>query len=213
MKIFIVGGSREVIELVQIIRREIGLGESDFVVITDNQKDAEAITREFDIPVFTGDLFDERLYLEVGIDKADVVIAAHENDMVNAFVSMLAKEIKIPKIVVAVSNSFIGKFLKNYGIATEVIDKSKEVSKSILEKTLNAYIVDAGEKHIVIHNVTPNSRIASKTVKELEDDGIKVVAAIREGSVKELKQDTLIEVGDTVIILIDKTLTHKLFSD
>ncbi|MEM0027505.1 MAG: NAD-binding protein [Ignisphaera sp.] len=213
MKIFIVGGSKEVVELIKSIRRELDYEKGDFVVVTDSQKDAEMLSREFDIPVFTGDLFDEKLYLEVGLDKADAVVATHDNDMVNVFVSMLAKEMKIPKIIVVVNNNIVGRFLKTYGIVSEVIVKSKELSNDILARIFDTYFIDFGDKSIIIHTVSTASRIVSRTVKDLEEEGIKVIAIIRNGSPISLENNITIEPGDIVAIFGEKQLISKLFGE
>ncbi|MEL9940428.1 MAG: NAD-binding protein [Ignisphaera sp.] len=213
MKIFIVGGSKEVIELITSIKRGLGYEKGDFVVLTDSQRDAEILSREFDIPVFTGDLFDEKLYLEVGLDKADVVVAIHDNDMVNIFVSMLAKEMKIPKAIAVVGNNIVGRFLKTYGIVSEVIVKSKELSSNILTKIFDTYFVDVGDRSIMIHIVSPASRIVSRTVKDLEEEGMRVIAIIRSGSPIPLEKDTTIEPGDIVAIFGEKHLISKLFGE
>lgn len=211
MKIFIVGESKNIAMVINAIKKELGYEKGDFVVVTDNQEEVEAITREFDVPVFTGDLFYEKLYLELGLDKADVVIAAHDNDMVNVFVSMLAKELRIPKIIAIVSNSFVGRFLKSYGIATEVIEKAKELGWAVLAKVFDTHFVDVGDKSILVHIVSSNSRILSKTIGDLENEGLKVVAVVKNGVIAELKHDTVVELGDVVIVFGDKTLISKLF--
>ena len=213
MKIFIVGGSKEVVELIKSIKRELDYEKGDFVVVTDSQKDAEMLSREFDIPVFTGDLFDEKLYLEVGLDKADAVVATHDNDMVNVFVSMLAKEMKIPKIIAVVNNNIVGRFLKAYGIVSEVIVKSKELSNNVLARIFDTHFIDFGDKSIIIHSVSTASRIVSRTVKDLEEEGIKVIAIIRNGSPIPLENAIAIEPGDIVAIFGEKQLISKLFGE
>ena len=208
MKFFVVGNAKIVSELISIIRSVAG-EEHEFVFVSDNQRDAEVIAGEFDVPAFSGDLMDEKLYLEVGLRDADVVIAAHDNDMINVYVSMLAKEYKVPRVIAIVENKSVAKLLKSMGVADEVIEKSYVISTESLKRVFNAEFVYMGENVIAILRVGESHRIVSKSVKELAEEGIKVLAIIRQGSVIPL-DNASIERGDIVVIFCSKEMLKKI---
>jgi trk system potassium uptake protein TrkA len=203
MKFLIVGNAKDVLELVYMLKKA-PRDKHEFVVLTDSQEDVEAITREIDVPVFSGDLFDENLYLEAGLREIDVVIAMHENDMVNVFASMLAKEYKVPKVISVVGNKTIAKMLKGRGITEWVVERSNSICEKIENYILGFTWNEFGDNVLIVGSAENIPKLVERTVKELESEGIKVLAIIRDNTLLELKEDSVIKNNDIVMLFGSK---------
>jgi len=208
MRFLIIGGAKEILELFHVLKRSFP-NKHEYVVLVDKQKDVEAITREVDITVFSGDLFDEDLYLEAGLKNVDIVVAMHENDMVNAFASMLAREYNVPKIIVVVSNKALAKMLRNRGITEWIIERSGGISEKIKGFVLGFDAIEFGNNILIIGKAMNIAKLPGKAIKELEDKGIKVLAVIRDNTLLELQENTIINDADVVMLFGSKENIFK----
>ncbi len=209
MNIAIVGRARDVIEIIREIQT-LPPRNHEIVVLTDDPRDAELITREFDVAVFSGDLFDENLYLEARLRSVDVVIAVHENEMINVFVAMLAKEYNVPKIIVAANNETVIRMLSKE-ITKYVVGRSSSISEKVKELLLGFKVYDFGENVLAVGKVSEELReLSGRNVKELSEMGVNILFIIRNGHPIEITADTTLNIDDFIAILGPKETVYKL---
>jgi Trk K+ transport system NAD-binding subunit len=209
MRFLIIGSAKDVLELLHILRKSPS-NRHEFIVLTDNQKDVELITREIDIAVFSGDLFDENLYLEAGLKNVDVIVAMHENDMVNVFASMLAKEYNFSKIIAVVNNKTVAKILRSRGVTEWVIERSSNIGEKIRNYVLGFDLIEFGDNTFIMGKAENLTKLIGKAIKELESEGVKVLAIVRDNVLLELKEDTVIKNVDVVALFGPKERVFKL---
>uniref|UniRef100_A0A7C4FD37 TrkA family potassium uptake protein n=1 Tax=Ignisphaera aggregans TaxID=334771 RepID=A0A7C4FD37_9CREN len=209
MRFLIIGSAKDVLELLHILRKS-PFDRREFIVLTDNQKDVELITREIDIAVFSGDLFDENLYLEAGLKNVDVIVAMHENDMVNVFASMLAKEYNLPKIIAVVNNKTVAKILRSRSVTEWVIERSSNIGEKIRNYVLGFDLIEFGDNAFIMGKAENLTKLIGKAIKELESEGVKVMAIVRDNVLLELKEDTVIKNVDVVALFGPKERVFKL---
>uniref|UniRef100_A0A7J3ZAY3 TrkA family potassium uptake protein n=1 Tax=Ignisphaera aggregans TaxID=334771 RepID=A0A7J3ZAY3_9CREN len=209
MRFLIIGSAKDVLELLHILRKSPS-NRREFIVLTDNQKDVELITRQIDIAVFSGDLFDENLYLEAGLRNVDVIVAMHENDMVNVFASMLAKEYNLSKIIAVVNNKTVAKILRSRGVTEWVIERSSNIGEKIRNYVLGFDLIEFGDNAFIMGKAENLTKLIGKAIKELESEGVKVLAIVRDNVLLELKEDTVIKNVDVVALFGPKERLFKL---
>jgi K+ transport systems, NAD-binding component len=209
MRFLIIGSAKDVLELLHILRKSPS-NRREFIVLTDNQKDVELITRQIDIAVFSGDLFDENLYLEAGLRNVDVIVAMHENDMVNVFASMLAKEYNLSKIIAVVNNKTVAKILRSRGVTEWVIERSSNIGEKIRNYVLGFDLIEFGDNAFIMGKAENLTKLIGKAIKELESEGFKVLAIVRDNVLLELKEDTVIKNVDVVALFGPKERLFKL---
>ncbi|MCI4436192.1 MAG: TrkA family potassium uptake protein [Ignisphaera sp.] len=209
MNIAIVGRARDVIEIIREVQ-SLPPHNHEIVVLTDDPRDAEVITREFDVAVFSGDLFDENLYLEARLRSVDVVIAVHENEMINVFVAMLAKEYNVPKIIVVANNETVIRMLSKE-ITKYVVGRSSGISEKVKELLLGFKVYDFGENVLAVGRVSEELReLSRRSVKELSEMGVSILFIIRNGRPIDITTDATINIDDFIAILGPKETVYKL---
>jgi trk system potassium uptake protein TrkA len=155
----------------------------------------------------------EVLSLEfAGLRQADVVVAATGDDEDNLVVSLLAKqEFGVPRVVARVNNP------KNHGLFTsawgvDVAVSTPHILRSLVEEGVivgsMVRLMQFEQGHVSLHEVTLADRSPSvgRTLRDLRlpmDSA--VVAIVREGHVVRPTEDTVLAVGDEVLVIVPDT--------
>jgi len=207
MRIAFIGASEEVKNIIKNFIKE----DHEIMVIDDDKNRIEDIRREFDVASFLGDLLNLNIYSEVGLHKADMVIAAHPQDTINAIVCMYAKKLGVPRIIAIVSNRKIADVLKELEIVSEVIVRSDEIASRIIEKMYSiSYIHIDNENVIAVIDTNKSKQYIGKNIKELFDENTKILTVLTsDGNILSIDntKDYVLKEGDKIVIY---TKTNKL---
>ncbi len=198
MRIAFIGVSEEVKNIIENLIRE----DHEIVVIDDDKNRIEDIRREFDVASFLGNLLNFDIYNEIGLHRADIVIAAHPQDAINVVVCMYAKKLGVPKIIAIVSDKRIADVVKRFDIANDVIVRSDEISFKIIEKIHNIdYLYIDTENIIAVIDTNKLGQYIGKNIKELFDEDVKTLLILtRDGNVIDNNRDYIVKNGDKIVI-------------
>ncbi|MCS7112198.1 MAG: NAD-binding protein [Ignisphaera sp.] len=189
-------------ELAQFIAELVEAG-IDVAVIDSDSSRVEGLRRELDIAAFVGNPLDLDLYKEVGMPKADVVIAAHTNDLVNIVVCSYAKHLGVPRIIVIVNNGKLASILKELNLANEIIIEPNELSAIFNERFYNLRKLDiTQDQSLILLDSSIHTNLIDKSVEEIEKLDSNVIFIIdRENRVVYPNKEYKIQRGDKVFIL------------
>lgn len=210
MRILIIGATDEAIN---ITRNLIVKGHE--VVVLDNDRDRiDRVVQELDVAAYLFSITDLSAFMQAGIHRADMVLAIHPVDTVNILACVYAKHFNVPRILAVVGSQQTANVLERLGLAHNVLVKSKAVANMLMELLYNSKLIEIDEDHyIAMTEVSEGSRINGRSVEELEDNGVKVLAVIsRENTVANIDKAYRMKVGDRVLIMVRKDrIDHVLF--
>ncbi len=145
----------------------------------------------------------KHLYSQEGLEHADIVIAATNNDEYNIIKCLEAKERGIKKVVA------INHDLEHYELMHSldiVVVRGPKVSayNAILERIHSSSIVAernfcGGKGHIYLYKILENSTIAQKEVKVPKWQENMAIYLIREGAILECKESIKCQAEDLVV--------------
>lgn len=135
--------------------------------------------------------------------KADVVIAAHTNDLVNIVVCSYAKHLGVPRIIVIVNNGKLASILKELNLANEIIIEPNELSAIFNERFYNLRKLDiTQDQSLILLDSSIHTNLIDKSVEEIEKLDSNVIFIIdRENRVVYPNKEYKIQRGDKVFIL------------
>lgn len=200
MRIAFIGASEEVRNIIKNFIKE----DHEITIVDDDKNRIENIRRELDVASFLGDLLNFNIYSEIGLHKADIVIATHPQDTINVIVCMYAKKLGVPRIIAIVSDRKIADAVKDLGIVNDIIVRSDEISYRIIEKIYNIdYIYIDAENVIAIVDTNKLRQYIGKNIKEIFDENTTILIIMtRDGNVLHIDntKDYVIRDGDKIII-------------
>lgn len=203
MRIIVAGAGKLGRRIADIIKEK-----HTVVVIEQDEARARYIEDLLKVRVVNGDANAPNVLLDAGVDRADVMVAATGDDEDNLVICMLSKfEFKVPKVIGAVRNPK-NQWLYNRSWGVDVaIDSAQIVAQLIEEEASLRDIVTLlklreGQVTVVESTVSPTSRIAGKTISDIELPEHCIVAAILRGTdILVPSGDLRIEPGDEVLFI------------
>jgi len=185
-------------------------GGNEVVVIEEDEERADRAASEFDALVLNDDATVKETLEDAGIAQADALISTTDQDATNIMVSLLAKELDIPRIVSVVHSP---EHMALFGrIGVNVMENPQRLIAEYLYRGVERpSIVDfmrVGEQAEVFEiNVEADAPITGKTLLEADSDGLLpedmiVVAVEREGEADPLtpRGGTVVQAGDVVTV-------------
>ena len=178
------------------------------VSIVDKDKTlCEAVAKELEALVISGDGCDPRILEEAGIGRADVVAAVTGDDEDNLIICQLAKEkFGVQRTVGRINNPDNEHTFAELGVDVPV-DATKIIAKVIEEEVsfsdfVNLMSFKRGKLAIVRLDLPEDSPAINKEVKDicLPPDSV-LVSIVRGEEVIVPKGDTVLKPGDDVIAL------------
>lgn len=161
------------------------------------------------VELLAADACEFEVLARADLDKADVVVAATGDDEDNLVISLLAKqEFAVPRVVARVNHP------KNRWLFTEAWGVDIAVSAPHLLSALVEEAVSVGaivrllqfegsEAHLIEVTLADSSPAAGKTIEGLQlPRDASVVAVIRDSHVVVPRGDTILEVGNEVLVLV-----------
>ena len=155
------------------------------------------------------------LLKEEGIKDMDVFLALTKNSETNILTCLMADELGVYKTIAHVDNAYYAKISQNIGVDTMINMKIiaanyifRFVREGKIEAITSLHGVDA---EVIEYEVSRESRLTKKKLKHQNfPEGMVIGSILRSNKIIEPKGDTLIEVGDKVIVFAMPNVFQKL---
>lgn len=164
--------------------------------------------------VLNGDALDAEVLDEAGISDADALVALTDDDRTNLLASALAHEAGCPIGIALAKDAVFERISETLGVDALINPRATTVS-SILRhvrrgKVRAVYSVGGGEAEVIEAQVMATSPIAGKRVREISfPTGSIVGAVLSGGQVVMPRGDTVIQVGDTLVVFAVRDAVGK----
>ena len=215
MKTIIIGGGKIGYNLFKTLR------ERDYeVTLIERDKDTCLnIAEEFNADIICGDGTNLEVLKDAGIENADIIAAVTGTDEENLVICQIAKlSFNTQKTIARVNNPKNMVMFKNLGIDNTVC--STQVIASLIENSFNKedYQIistfERGSMILVELTIRENHLWGNKPVRDLTlPNECVLVSVLRGDNVIYPRGDTLILVGDKVVIITNKTILSYIVSD
>lgn len=182
--------------------------DANVKIIELNQARAEFIaSRLKDTTVLNGSSLDKQILDEAGIGQAETALGVTNDDEVNIFSCLLAKQFGCKRVIALVNKSIpYGTLISSLGIDATVNPRETTVS-SILQyirrgNVRAAHSIAGGQGEIIEIQVQKLSALVGRSIEDLDlPEGVVVGAIYRNGKTAIPDKDTIFADGDTVILL------------
>ena len=180
------------------------------VLLIEQDPDLVARLRpSLDVDWLEGDACEVSTLRTAGLEQADVMVAATGDDEDNLVVSLLAKmEFAVPRVVARVNHPK-NRWLFNETWGVDVSVSTPHLLTALVEEAVSVGSLvrllqfEGGEAHLVEVTLADNSPARNRPLSELEvPRDASVVAVVRQDRVVIPRGDTVMQVGDEVVVLV-----------
>jgi trk system potassium uptake protein TrkA len=198
------------------LARELIVRDNEVTLIEANHERFRVIEEELEHAVQFGDASELWVLERAGIQRADLVVAVTGDDEDNILICQMAKEkYGAQRIVARVNNPRNLPTFKLLGIQPAV--SATDLILRLIEHEVPEYglvhLLALEEEHLEIieFEVPSTADAAGKRVQDLDlPDGALVISIIRGNTGFVPKADTVIEIGDTVMLILDPGLEAEI---
>jgi len=180
------------------------------VLLIEQDPDLVARLRPtLDVEWLEGDSCEVSTLRTAELERADVMVAATGDDEDNLVVSLLAKmEFAVPRVVARVNHPK-NRWLFNETWGVDVSVSTPHLLTALVEEAVSVGALvrllqfEGGEAHLVEVTLADNSPARNRPLSELEvPRDASVVAVVRQDRVVIPRGDTVMQVGDEVVVLV-----------
>ena len=212
-RIIIVGGGNIGLYVAKELERR---GSSLKVkLIEQNKARAEVVADQLSrTVVLHGSGLDQEMLKEARVNENEAVIAVTNDDEVNILASVLAKRAGCRRALALISNANYIPLIHSLGIDAFIDPKATTVS-TILQhirrgKIRGLHSVHEGQGEVVEAEALQTSPLVGRPIRDCRiPDGIMFGAIVRDNKVVRPGGDTVIEVGDRVILFARADMVKK----
>ena len=176
------------------------------------EQDPDLVARlrpTLDVEWLEGDACEVSTLRTAELERADVMVAATGDDEDNLVVSLLAKmEFAVPRVVARVNHPK-NRWLFNETWGVDVSVSTPHLLTALVEEAVSVGALvrllqfEGGEAHLVEVTLADNSPARNRPLSELEvPRDASVVAVVRQDRVVIPRGDTVMQVGDEVVVLV-----------
>ena len=198
------------------LARELIAKDREVTLIESNHDRFRVVEQELEHAVQYGDASELWILERAGIQRADLVIAVTGDDEDNILISQVAKEkYGVQRIVARVNNPRNLTHFKMLGIQPAV--SATDLILRLIEHEVPEYglvqLLALEEEHLEIIEleVLEGSLAVGRQVQEIAlPDGSLVISVLRSGRGFVPKADSVIQVGDQVLVILDPGLESQI---
>ena len=191
------------------IARDLHVNGHDVLVLEQDPELVERRRQELDVTWVAADACEVASLDAAGLATVDVVVAATGDDEDNLVISLLAKqEFAVPRVVARVNHSK-NQWLFNESWGVDVSVSTPQLLTALVEEAVSVGSLvrllqfQGGSAHLVEVTLAEDSPAATGAIADL---GIPrdatVVAVVREDRLVVPRGDTVLQVGDEVLVLV-----------
>jgi len=163
------------------------------------------------------DATDTDFLLREHVDEADVLVAAMHSDERNLLTSILAERLGVDRVIATVDNTEYVELFEEIGIDVAINPRdvtAEEITRFSFESVAeNLAVLENDQAEVLELELTADGAMVGKTLEELdrELDAQFVVGAItRDNSFVTPRGDTVLEVGDHVVVFVETEFADDL---
>jgi trk system potassium uptake protein TrkA len=191
------------------IAEDLRAAHHEVLVIDSNLALVNRLRPSLDVGWFVGDACEVNSLHAAGLDGADVMVAATGDDEDNLVISLLAKqEFAVPRVVARVNHPK-NEWLFNETWGVDVSVSTPHLLSALVEEAVSVGSLvrllqfEGGQARLVEVTLADTSPAAGQNIATLDvPRDATVVAVVREGHVVVPRGDTIVNVGDEVLILV-----------
>ncbi len=195
----------------------IAVSEKHNVVVIDidRKKCNDAVTK-YDLISVNGDATSATILDEAGTSEADVLIATTGSDAVNLLAMLQAKEKGVKNIRTIVNEPEHIEIFKQMGVTIHKNPDAivaEDIYNTMLRPNVNEFVSVAGGKaEIVEIPIKDKMHAVGKKLAEIGlPPNVLVIAVERDNDVIIPDENTVIQVGDAVLVFIRRNLFDRIF--
>ncbi len=184
-------------------------------LIEINKEQAEAAAHALSrTTVINGDALDPDILGEAAINKASTVVAVTNDDEVNILASLLAKRYGAERAVTLVNSNTYNPLLAPLGIDVVVNPRVITVS-TILQyirrgRIRSVHSIGENFGELIEAEALETSSLVGKAIRDAKlPAGVIVAAVVRDDEIIMADGETVVNVGDRVILFATKDAVHK----
>lgn len=197
-----------------------GKRTQDFVIIdTDDELTKAAAERFPEARILRADASDEAFLREEGIVDFDLAICATHNHEMNMVLAAYLESLGVGQSISLVTSAKFGEIATKLGVDVPVPLRDAVVDsimshlrgKSVKE----IHTVTNGELEVVECEITSNSKVSGKSLKEISNPGTFLVLMTRQSGIDSYKivdGSTVIHSGDHVVLITEAENSKKILS-
>jgi trk system potassium uptake protein TrkA len=206
MYVIIVGGGQVGYSLARLLMSE----KHEVLLVEKDQERYNKLSEELGEQVILGDGTELDTLMDMGVNRADVLVAVTGTDQDNLIICQMAKILYlIPRTIARVNDPQNEEVFQSLGVDATV--SSTRIIGSLIEEKIDAGMLipllalRGGEVEIFQTQLSPDSLLVNKKISKLSlpQDCI-IIAALRENQVIIPKGDTVLMQNDTIITLVGK---------
>src|SRR6186997_805744 len=198
------------------LARELLEKEHEVTVIESNRRRYLTVEQELEHNVSYGDASELWVLERAGIQRADLVIAVTGDDEDNMLICQMAKEKYLCKRIIArVNNPRNRQWFELLGIQPAV--SATDLILRLIEHEVPSYglvhLLDLRDEQLEIIEVevTRGSPAAGRPVSDVNlPEGSLIISVLRDGHGFVPSSDTVIDVGDEVLLVLDPGLEDRI---
>jgi len=185
-------------------------GTHDVVVVDVDPERVEELTYSVDVLAVEGDATSPGTLRDAGVDEADVLVAATDDDEANLVVCGTARTLGDAFTIARVRNAnFLetwsgseGAFGVDFMVSTDLLTAEDVVRVVGLPAAVDVDPFAGGLVQMAEFEVAPESDVAGRTVSEADRfEDITFAALVRDGTVVVPDGGTRIDAGDRVVVI------------
>lgn len=195
-----------------VLASKLIANKHDVVVIDQDKKKCDKIYMETGVVAIHGGVSQMEVLHEAGINKADIVVAATVNDVDNLALSILAKSLNVPRIIVRMRDPMYEKAYQIVGVDSIVRVTDLMVNQFVLDienpdvKRISS--ICGGRADIFTTIISENSKVVGQAISEVANHrkfpSQCVFTAIynpQKGEFDIPRGDRVLDVGDEVFLV------------
>ncbi len=202
MYVIIVGGGK----VGYYLSRSLLESGHEVLVVEKNPNRAAFLVDELGADhVWLGDGCDSRTFEQIGMNRADAVIAVTGDDEDNLVICLLAKKkFGVPRTIARINNPRNSKIFTHLGV--DVTVSTTEIIEAQIERALpipslvHLLVLKKGGVELVEGKVAPGSPADGRRIRELgiPDDAL-IVMVVRDEQAMVPYGDTILKAGDEIL--------------
>lgn len=212
-RIIIVGGGNIGLDLARQIEAEDPNVRLKMIELARDRAEivADAVHRSV---VINGDALDSEILREANVQATETIVAVTDDDEVNILASLLAKRNGCQRAVTLINNASYGPLIASLGIDAAVNPRATTVS-TILQHVRRGRIrgvhsLRDGVAEVIEAEALETSSVVGVPLRDVDmPTGVIVGAVVRGEQVIIPRGDTVIEVGDRVVVMALAEMVRK----